>query len=132
MSLDVDELMVLISGKNDRKDALWEIGSAENWLGYHIATLLALHEEFLRLGNCSVPSLLMIDQPSQAYFPDVWPEDDGEKVEDVQTRKSADIAGVHRIFETLALAIKRCKNQLQIIVTDHAGELLGTAFLSFI
>lgn len=123
VALDVDELMVLISGKNDRKDALWEIGSAENWLGYHIATLLALHEEFLRLDRCPVPSFLMIDQPSQAYFPDVWPEDDGEKLEDIQTKESADIAGVHRIFETLALAIKRCKSQLQIIVTDHAGDI---------
>lgn len=123
VGLDVGELMVLISGKNDRKDALWEIGSAENWLGYHIATLLALHEEFLRLDHSFVPSFLMIDQPSQAYFPDVWPEDDGEKVEDVQTKKSADIAGVHRIFETLALAITRCKGKLQIIVTDHAGDI---------
>lgn len=122
VELDVKELMVLILQSSSRKDALWEIGSAENWLGYHIATLLALHELFLLHTNSAVPTFLMIDQPSQAYFPDTWPEDE-EGGEKLLAGKSEDIAGVHRIFETLALAIKRCQGKLQIIVTDHAGNI---------
>jgi hypothetical protein len=121
VELDTDELMVWVRDTKGRQDALWEIGSAENWVGYHIATMLALHEEFLRLPKCPVPSFLMIDQPSQAYFPDRWPgdEEDGKASE----IPSKDIAGVHRIFEALALGVERCKGQLQIIVIDHAGEI---------
>ncbi|HBN76682.1 MAG TPA: hypothetical protein DD473_12860, partial [Planctomycetaceae bacterium] len=36
---------------------------------------------------------------------------------------SEDLEGVHRIFETLALAIEKCKGDLQIIVTEHAGPI---------
>jgi hypothetical protein len=64
----------------------------------------------------------MIDQPSQAYFPDVWPEDT-VNAETTKYAESADIEGVKRIFRTLELAIKRTNGALQIIVTDHAGEI---------
>ena len=65
----------------------------------------------------------MIDQPSQAYFPDRWPGDvDSREPVNIDS-ESADIAGVHRIFQTLATAITRTEGKLQIIVTDHAGEI---------
>ena len=47
---------------------LWRIGNAENWIGAHLVTHLALHRYFVR-NNRPVPRLLMLDQPTQAYYP---------------------------------------------------------------
>ncbi|MCG8587217.1 MAG: DUF3732 domain-containing protein [Pirellulales bacterium] len=138
--LNIKDLMLEVVSREGRHDSLWEIGSAENWMGYHIAAMLTLHEMFLELPASPVPSFLMIDQPSQAYFPDRWPGDDEEVSESAEEtedgplpddeatereleRRSEDLAGVHRIFDTLALAITRCESNLQIIVTEHAGEI---------
>lgn len=39
-------------------------------MGYHLATLLALQGAFLKRGSSNpVPTFLIIDQPSQFYFP---------------------------------------------------------------
>jgi hypothetical protein len=208
--LKIEELMLEVTSSEGRHDALWEIGSAENWMGYHIATMLALHQLFLGLPTSVVASFLMIDQPSQAYFPDRWPGDqkpkvttdiqpinDGSATDDIKSEhaeardrksdttetpsveslpgsadksagqavestgteaahvptetnsvdrgggpairdaspeklledtdavlasRSEDIAGVRRIFKTLANAVDKCPD-LQIIVTEHAGEI---------
>lgn len=140
--LNIKELMLEVVSGTGRNDALWEIGSAENWMGYHVATMLTLHEMFLDDVSNPVPTFLMIDQPSQAYFPDRWPGDETdethleERVTNTEggssasgeadlelERRSEDIAGVHRVFETLAMAIEKTNKQLQIIVTEHAGEI---------
>jgi hypothetical protein len=131
VQLVVVDLMIGVLSKEGRRDALWEIGSAENWMGYHVATVLALQELFLQNVNNPVPTFLVLDQPSQAYFPDQWPGDevptDQRPKPDESTpqlvHRSDDIAGVHRVFEALSLALERTKGQLQIIVTDHAGEI---------
>lgn len=47
---------------------LSNIGSGENWVGYHVAAHLALHKLF-RSRRRPVPAFLMLDQPSQAYYP---------------------------------------------------------------
>ena len=44
------------------------IGSGENWVGYHVVTLLALHRWFREQGR-PVPGILVFDQPSQAHYP---------------------------------------------------------------
>lgn len=132
------DLMIKVIGTDNRADALWEIGSAENWVGYHLAAILAFHELFWLLPKSAVPRFLMIDQPSQAYFPDVWPEDEvDEKGEAPKAAKSADIEGVRRIFNALELAIVQAKRnnvQFQIIVVDHAGEITwsGVKHINFI
>ncbi|MCP3473423.1 DUF3732 domain-containing protein [Bradyrhizobium sp. CCGUVB1N3] len=35
----------------NRPDYLWEIGSGENWMAYHLAALLTLHGVFLTRGT---------------------------------------------------------------------------------
>jgi Protein of unknown function (DUF3732) len=47
---------------------LSRIGSAKNWVGYHLSTHLALHR-FLALQDRPVPRFLMLDQPTQAHYP---------------------------------------------------------------
>jgi len=58
-------------GEKEKPDYLYEIGSGENWMGYHIAFFLALHEKFLTISQTPVFSFLIVDQPTQVYFPSV-------------------------------------------------------------
>jgi hypothetical protein len=52
---------------------LADMGGGENWLGYHVATMLSMHEWFCEQ-NSPVPRFLVLDQPSQVYFPEDAPE----------------------------------------------------------
>lgn len=141
IALNIDELTVRVTSKSGRKDFLWEIGSGANWLGLHVSMILALHEHFSRSVNSVVPSFLMIDQPSQVYFPERWPGDPARKSKPATVGDpsapsntvasdaepvSEDIEGVRKIFRALADAIERTKRALQVIVTDHAGPITWT------
>ena len=111
IKLDTRELTVRII--NDRGESAWlyQIGSGANHLGYHVATLLALHEFFVTKPIPYVPSLLILDQPSQTQFPD----DVDEEAE------QEELLAVHKAFEAFDSAIDRTHETLQVIVTDHAG-----------
>jgi hypothetical protein len=123
VKLNIRDLTLQFSPLSGRTDYLWEVGSGQNWVGYHIACLLALHEHFIGLGSNPVPTFLIIDQPSQVYFPEAWPSIEqapsGQKKIDV----SADIEGVCRIFRSLSHFLNSMNGNFQIIVTEHAGSI---------
>jgi hypothetical protein len=126
--LNIRELTLQFSPLSGRTDFLWEVGSGQNWVGYHIAGLLALHEHFIGLSENAVPRFLVIDQPSQVYFPEAWPSMESAPGEQGKTDRSSDIDGVHRIFTALShfldvLAKKKRAEPFQIIVTEHAGSI---------
>jgi hypothetical protein len=121
--LSIKDLGLRFCSEKGKKNWLWQIGSGQNWMGYHLATILALHEYFLNLQKCPVPSFLVIDQPTQVYCPSPNPEKEREKEErqwHVALSEEAD--GVRRIFETLAQAVTRTKGRLQILITEHAEQ----------
>ena len=111
IKLDTRELTVRII--NDRGESAWlyQIGSAANHLGYHVATMLALHEFFIAKPIPYVPSILILDQPSQTQFPDDVDEDAEEE----------ELLAVHKAFEAFDSAVERTREMLQIIVSEHAG-----------
>lgn len=112
-----DKNLTLSTVGGTKTDFLWEIGSAANWMGYHVATLLALHEHFRDVEHNPVPKFLMIDQPSQAFFPEgimAAKRAKGEK------RVSDDLQRLQRLFKTLSDAVTRTKGGLQIILLEHA------------
>jgi predicted nucleic acid-binding Zn-ribbon protein len=121
--LNIRELTLQFSPLSGRTDFLWEVGSGQNWVGYHIAGLLALHEHFISLIQSPVPRFLLIDQPSQVYFPEAWPTIDQASAANQKEDSSADIEGVRRIFRTLAHFMQAVSGQFQIIVTEHAGSI---------
>jgi hypothetical protein len=121
--LNISELTLQFSPLSGRTDFLWEVGSGENWVGYHIAGLLALHEHFIDLPHNVVPRFLVIDQPSQVYFPEAWPSIEQAPKGKTTIRRSADIDGVRRIFKALSEFMGRVDEQFQIIVTEHAGSI---------
>jgi hypothetical protein len=55
-----------------------EIGSGANWVAYHLLALIALHRYFIE-DKRPVPEFLILDHPSQVYFPpDPVDEDKGD------------------------------------------------------
>lgn len=87
-----------------------EIGSAENKVGYHIITNLALQKWFVT-ENRPVPRFLFIDQPSQPYFSD----------KKVNIKEDLDHKTVTRIYNLLYDFINELEPNFQVIVTDHAN-----------
>jgi len=114
-----DLTLVFTSQSGGRHDYLWEMGSGANWMGYHIATLVSLHEVFLGLPNSPVPAFLVIDQPSQVYFPAGWPPAGNGTGDEPPPQ---DIQATRRIFEALSDSMRRLNHQIQIIVTEHADS----------
>lgn len=123
--LDQRELNVRFRREGaDHADYLWEIGSGENWMAYHLAVLLALHTVFLsRRENNPVPTFLVIDQPSQVYFPSDTYKEYVENVEAVQatSAKNEDMKRTRQIFEMISKVRDGLKG-LQIIVLEHADD----------
>lgn len=91
---------------------LQRIGSAANWIGYHLATHLALHQFFVE-NNRPVPRFLMIDQPTQAFYPSDTAKNEG-KVSD------ADRVAVLAMFTVMRDLVEMLAPRMQIIVSDHA------------
>lgn len=90
---------------------LSQIGSGENWIGYHVAAHLGLHRLF-RTRSRPVPGFLVFDQPSQAHYP--------ADIEDGAPPPSdEDRMAVRRLFKVLYDFNAERVREFQIIVVDH-------------
>lgn len=93
-----------------------DIGSGSNWVGYHVVTLLALHTFFVA-HNSPVPRLLMIDQPTQAFFPSDVRLLKDRSLDDMPDDDQVRVSNLFRVMrETVAVL----QGKLQIVVMDHA------------
>lgn len=90
---------------------LREIGSAANWLGYHLATLVGLHT-FLAENARPVPHFLILDQPSQVYFP---PDATG-----LEPLGDDDHAALARVFDVMFRFVDEIPGGFQVLVLEHA------------
>lgn len=119
---DIDDF----SFKHEHKGTihLYEMGSGANWLACHLSISLA----FLHL-TCSnkksvIPTFLMIDQPSQVYFPRTAKKTNLE--EDEIEKFDENITQVRQIFkvinEEIELITKETGITPQIIVLEHAND----------
>ena len=112
IKLDTRELSIRVLSERGESAWLHQTGSAANHLGYHVATMLALHEFFIAKPIPYVPSLLILDQPSQTQFPDDLDED----------AEQEELLAVHKAFEAFSSAVARTSGMLQVIVSEHAGN----------
>lgn len=92
---------------------LFRIGSAANWIGYHLVAHLALHR-FFTLQERPVPRFLMLDQPTQAHYP--AEADNATGAPDLD----ADRVAVRRMFELMRDVVDELAPAFQVIVCDHA------------
>lgn len=111
--------------KNKTETFLNKIGSGSNYMCYHLATMLGLHEYFHKLKEVGkinyVPSFLVLDQPSQVYYPDVLDEKISKKKE-LKIKESEDLENTKKIFDVCAKFIERTNNEVQIIILEHAPK----------
>lgn len=116
--LDLARLTVVFD-RPDRVVPMSRTGGGENHLAYHLSALLALHW-FAAENNRPIPRFLLIDQPTQVYFPSekVYKAVDGS-VE--KTEEDADLTSVRRLFAFLLNFTKETVPGFQIIVTEHAN-----------
>lgn len=132
ISLEINDLTIKVRSA-DRDDYLSEIGSGSNWLSYHLAMLLALHQFYLSQPNSPVPGFLVLDQPSQVYFPKNLVRRPDEEEQELRLRDE-DIDAVRKAFEVLGEFVLKAEGKLQVIVLDHAsrdvwGEIPGVVGL---
>lgn len=110
--LDINQLTIVVDTE-DGPLPLPNIGSGENWVGYHVAAHLALHEFFL-MQHRPVPRFLMLDQPSKAHFQSDRPRSTDDEFLD------PDRESVRNMFKLFVQYVEELKGQIQVIVIDHA------------
>lgn len=93
------------------------MGGGQNWVGCHLIAHLALHKYFVSQSR-PVPSFLVLDQPTQVYFPeDIYRSMEGNASELTDDDRIA----VGRIFELLFDVCREVFPNFQVIVLDHAN-----------
>ena len=113
LRLDIKKLTV-VADTEDGPIPLNRMGSGENWVGYHVLAHLALHW-WLRRRQRPVPGFLILDQPTQAYYPPDRVEGGLDQIE-----KDADRRAVQALFRLMHRACQDIARPFQLVVLDHA------------
>lgn len=90
------------------------IGSGMNWVGYHLTAYLALQRFFIEHDR-PVPSFVVLDQPSQAFFPR-----DRETGGDLDELTDTDRESTLQLYELAYEVVAELGGTLQVIALDHA------------
>lgn len=116
--LDLRKLTIIFD-RPERPVPMSRTGGGANHLAYHLSTLLALHL-FAAQNNCPIPRFLLIDQPTQVYFPSeqIYKDADGSVQ---KTEADADLNAVRRLFELLLQFTQEDVPGFQLIITEHAN-----------
>ena len=102
------------------KITLSEMGSGANWLACHLSLFMALLSVICKAQDGHIIPLLVIDQPSQVYFPNqiAWT---------IENNDDENIRQVKNIFDVLANEIDNIYRETkifpQVIVLEHADHL---------
>jgi Protein of unknown function (DUF3732). len=118
LRFSIDEFYLSHQMPNNQHISISEMGSGANWLACHLSLFLALHKQFVKQKDGSIPSFVFFDQPSQVYFPTDDEINNGD-IGDLQK-----VATIYDIFIEVIDEIEREFGiKLQIIVMDHASDL---------
>lgn len=111
--------LTVVFDRPERPVPMSRTGGGENHLAYHLSALLGLHL-FAAKNNRPIPRFLLIDQPTQVYFPSeqVYKEADGSVQ---KTEADADLKAVRRLFDLLLKFTQDEAPGFQLIVTEHAN-----------
>jgi hypothetical protein len=96
------------------------MGGGKNQLGCHLIALFALHEHFIMAGR-PVPGVLVLDQPSQVYFPSEATCKSLKGTEEETESADVDIEAVRSMFSLFAKMCESLSPNLQVIVIEHAN-----------
>lgn len=131
---DLEKFSLKYNIKDKENILLSEMGSGSNWLAIHLSAFLG----FLYLHSITkastIPSILVLDQPSQVYFPKVYKLLD-EEVENEQKKVDDNIIQVKNIFKVISDEIlkieEECGYKPQVIVLEHADEDEFAQFIKY-
>lgn len=115
VGLDPTNLTVYADRRNGRLP-LNRIGSAFNFVGYHITAHAALHRWFVEEQR-PVPRFLLLDQPEQAFFPEQVAADDVDPSQQITDDDWNKVRAIYTFLHDLTVELD---GQLQIIVVGHA------------
>lgn len=106
---------------------LYKLGSGANHMCFHLATMLGMHEYFVNLPDSGkrnyIPSLLVLDQPSQVYFPEDFINVEKDNTDKDKKKKiSEDIENTALIFQACSRFMENTNFQTQIIILEHASK----------
>lgn len=122
---DLEKFSLKYNIENKENILLSEMGSGSNWLAIHLSAFLGFLYLHSITKTSKIPSILVLDQPSQVYFPKVYKELD-EDVENEQKKVDDNIVQVKNIFKVISDEIanieKECGYKPQVIVLEHADE----------
>lgn len=125
ISFDLEKFSLKYKVKNNEDILLSEMGSGSNWLAIHLSTFLGFLYLHSVTQSSKIPSILILDQPSQVYFPKVYRQLD-EEFENEQKIIDDNIIQVKNIFKVISQEIedteKECGYKPQVIVLEHADE----------
>lgn len=109
--LDLESMEIRFNGRGKKELSLSAIGGMHNWLGYHVAMFLAIHELFAHNQNAVTGRFLVFEQISQAYFPslDEWHNRAGSKW----------LIPFEKVYEAISHAVVSANGALQVIVLDR-------------
>jgi hypothetical protein len=94
---------------------LSNMGSGENWVGYHLVAYFALAKWFIEQSR-PVGRFLFLDQPTQVYFPaEKFNNGDLSEIETDEDREA-----VRNMFKWIFETVQSLSPGLQVIITDHA------------
>ncbi len=96
------------------------MGSGQNWLACHLLAMLALHSHF-RANRRPVPGFIVLDQPSQVYFPSEEKYRDADGSVGKTVAAVNDITAVEAMFNLLFEFTQRRAGDFQILILEHAN-----------
>ena len=118
LRLDLNRLSVVVD-RSERPILMSNTGGGSNHLAYHLAALLSIHH-YSFTHKRPIPSFLMLDQPTQVYFPseEKYKASKGSVEE---TERDSDLEKVRSLFGMLyKFCTEECPG-FQIIVSEHAN-----------
>jgi len=111
MRLDIKKLTLVVDS-DDGIIPMDRLGSGETWVCLHLIAHLTLHNWFVKK-NRPVPRFLLLDQPSQAYFP---ADTTAETIRNKTSNVNHDREAVIQMFKFILTETK----SFQVIITEHA------------
>ena len=117
--LDLRALTVVID-RPGRPVYMSRSGGGANHLAYHLGAMLAFHR-FTSRFNLPVPSFMMIDQPTQVYFPSEASYKSVGGTVDETEQGDVDLETVRKLFALLSRFATEDAPGFQLIVSEHAN-----------
>lgn len=131
---DLEKFTLKYNIRGKENILLSEMGSGSNWLAIHLSAFLGFLYLHSITESSKIPSILILDQPSQVYFPKTYKELD-EEADDETSMIDDNRVQVRNIFKVISDEVDKveieCGYKPQVIVLEHADEEEFDQFIKY-